>query len=187
MRRRPNPFLLVPGRTRRCGCSPRPAPPARGALCFLSRHTSSPAQGQIFPSRSGYLLAHRRRAGHLENRSFSSTRRYSFTFQGHPWIANQWLGEFLFLGASISPHGEVCSADNSDHCPLLFDPLFDPLAGDAAHRGCGHCHRRLYFFAPGISALGHKSSRIRFSSSGSPVSFTPWRTGSRPAGSSFPL
>ena len=31
--------------------------------------------------------------------AFPQLDAYSFTFQGHPWIANQWLGELLFLGA----------------------------------------------------------------------------------------
>jgi hypothetical protein len=31
--------------------------------------------------------------------AFPQLDTYSFTFQGHPWIANQWLGELLFLAA----------------------------------------------------------------------------------------
>ena len=31
--------------------------------------------------------------------AFPQLDAYSFTFQGHPWIANQWLGELLLLGA----------------------------------------------------------------------------------------
>jgi hypothetical protein len=31
--------------------------------------------------------------------AFPQLDTYSFTFQGHPWIANQWLGELLFVGA----------------------------------------------------------------------------------------
>jgi hypothetical protein len=31
--------------------------------------------------------------------AFPQLDAYSFTFQGHPWIANQWLGELSLLGA----------------------------------------------------------------------------------------